>query len=243
MIEVIFGYGKSLESIINIVVLATSATFLLLFVYATRIILFRNMTKKVQNVRKLYPEEQTSMGRYDPSISKRGLHYQKYLLSYLIMQMIVQIIILFSIGVNIAYKNNAFSDRIVHSDQTEIHSDQIEISYDIWVMIGIGYFLPNMGILTVFLTTFFWAQEFFLGLALDLVSIMEIDFNKAANNEESVNNTKGINTVNIFLKPDLLRESYNKLRKTSCMKKFKISLQDTKYCNYMHAMCMSGGWH
>ena len=208
--EAVIGQGRTTANKVSITILIISSVCLLLFVHIPRIVIFRKMIKNVQTIRSISLEEHRSKGRYDPSISKRGLFYQIYLLTHMAMQMVVQAMILVSIGGKVIYENQQFFDM-------SVYNDELTISSHLWCMITIGYFLPIMGILTAFSTTFFWAQEFPVGLCLDLVSITEII---AKNSSESTDLKKTLKVIDKFLNVDHLMEDYHNLRQKGFLKKF-----------------------
>ncbi len=204
--EAILGQGKTNGNKISLVMLSVSGISLLAFVYITRLVILVRTVKHVQAIRRLPFQNKKSMPQTKSSISSRGLYYQAYLVVHAAFQMVIQISIFIAVGGKVAYDNRQFLDK-------SAYNDNVFISGHLWCMILTGYFIPIFGTLTGFATTFFWAQEFFIGLCIDLATILKIN---TINYSEDKDLLDGVNK---FLSINSLIKDYHILRKKKIWKK------------------------
>ena len=51
--------------------------------------------------------------------------------------------------------------------------DTIHVSGTLWYMLVAGYVLPVFGLLTFFVVTYFWVQEFPIGFCINCLSVLK----------------------------------------------------------------------
>lgn len=105
--------------------------------------------------------------KYDESIAKGALYFQIFFLIHTIDQMIAQVMMLVAIGAKIEHDNKEIN--------VDCKSWQpVCASPSLWYMLVAGWILPVCGFLTFFIVTYYWVQQFPIGLCIDFVRIMEM---------------------------------------------------------------------
>ena len=167
-----FGFitGKPIEKakdIISVILFCLSLLGMVLFVYILRIVILGYLIKFVHQQRKPNSNNPAYWQRYDydPDFSKSGLHFQIYFFVHVLGQMIAQILSLIAIGAKIQYDNS----ESCNCDDCDIH-----VSGFLWYMLASGYVLPVCGILTFFIVTYYWVQEYLIGICLNVLSLLRM---------------------------------------------------------------------
>ena len=63
----------------------------------------------------------------------------------------------------------------MNTDEENMNTDEgIRISNYLWYMLVSGYVLPVAGFFTFFIVTYYWVQEFPIGLCIDLLSLLQM---------------------------------------------------------------------
>ena len=151
-----------LENIICMILFSLSLLAMVLYVYVLRIVILGYLIKFVHQQRKPVSKNPAYWQKYDydPNISKSALYFQIYFFIHIIGQMIAQILSLIAIGAKI--QNDCSS------------SDNCRPSGFLWYMMVSGYVLPVCGVLTFFIVTYYWVQEFPIALCLDVLSLLQM---------------------------------------------------------------------
>ena len=154
--------------IICMILFSLSLLAMVLYVYILRIVILGYLIKFVHQQRKPISKNPAYWQKYDydPNISKSALYFQTYFFFHILGQMIAQILSLIAIGAKIQYDNDNRSCE--HVDP------RIHVSGFLWYMIVSGYVLPLCGVLTFFIVTYYWVQEFPIGLCLDILSLLQM---------------------------------------------------------------------
>lgn len=247
MFEAIVGQGyegKSHGDRIAFAAFLLSCVSLLAYVYVARIVIVVKIIQNVRNTRKPNPElleKAGSKSRYNPTISRSAMVHQVYFLVHLILQMLAQVMMLIAIGGKIRYDNRHFYSRsntvqsgffspsrfsfgITTDPNPLLNTDQVYVSSHLAYMMAMGYVLPVAGIFSFFIVTFYWVQEFPVGLCLDIVSIMEMESDAipigSTTMEERLKLPNLVEVINQFVNIDMLVEEFNILRSTTFGDKF-----------------------
>ena len=100
--------------------------------------------------------------RFPPLNTKSVAHLQRYFILYTFGQIVVQILMIMGIGITLHNENREyFEDCGVQS---------IEVSGFLWYMLVAGFILPIFGLLNFYFLTYYWVQEFSIGICIDFVS-------------------------------------------------------------------------
>ena len=77
---------------------------------------------------------------------------------------------------NSSDSENSMSNTDEQSSNTDEQSmdASISVSGPLWYMLVAGYVMPFFGIFTFFISTYFWTQEFPIGICVDALSILEL---------------------------------------------------------------------
>ena len=150
--------------IIGLILFSLSLLAMVLYVYILRIVILGYLIKFVHQQRKPISKNPAYWQKYDydPNISKSALYFQIYFFFHILGQMIAQILSLIAIGAKIQYDNRSCDDCSIH------------VSGFLWYMIVSGYVLPLCGVLTFFIVTYYWVQEFPIGLCIDILRLLQM---------------------------------------------------------------------
>ena len=189
--EVIIGRdveGKNLVDRLSFALFIISCISWILYVYLFRLIILSTMIKHIKTAR-------TTPGNYRPTDEDRSIQvsafwYQIYFVIHVVLQMLVQICMLVAIGGKIRYDNRHFYGIAVESsDETSsqlfnfidvrnvtdhVTDQSIYISGHLWYMIVAGYINPLLGFLTFFVVTYYWTEEFPIGLFVNMLNICKL---------------------------------------------------------------------
>ena len=159
MFGFITGKPKEAKDIISVILFCLSLLGMVLFVYILRIVILGYLIKFVHQQRKPKSNNPAYWQRYDydPDFSKSGLHFQIYFFVHVLGQMIAQILSVIAIGAKIQYDNS-----------------NGHVSGFLWYMLASGYVLPVCGIFTFFIVTYYWVQEYLIGLCLNVLSLLQM---------------------------------------------------------------------
>lgn len=136
-----------------------SCISLVLYVYIARIVVLAGTIINIKAVRT--PNKGMRINDTDHEIRQSALRYQIYFFIHVVLQMLAQILMFVAIGGKVRYDNRHF---YVPGNTDE----SIHVSGFLWYMIVAGYVAPMMGNLTFFIVTYYWTQEFPIGLYVDM---------------------------------------------------------------------------
>ena len=193
--------------IIGMLLFVFSLIALVLYVYVIRVVILGYLIKYVHKLRKPRRDDQAYWDKcgYDPSISNSAVKFQAYFFLHIVGQMIGQILTLIAIGAKIQYDNRSCGD-------VDVDNCTIRISSFLWFMIASGYVLPVCGVLTFFIVTYYWVQEFPVGLCLDILSLLQMpDINTIfyPNETKQSIQKKAVNLAHNLNKPTLKQHFNN----------------------------------
>lgn len=150
-----------------------SCIYFILYVYVARIVILAGMIRNVTDIRtperRMENKDARNERNYNRNVRKSAIWYQTCFTVHMVLQMLAQVLMLIAIGAKIRYDNRHFYRTNLEDSDEEIH-----VSGHLWFMIISGFFLPFMGFLSFFVVTFFWAQEFPIGLYVDMISLMKM---------------------------------------------------------------------
>ena len=140
----------------------------LFFVYIVRITVLIAANCRSQKLR--VPDKDTrDKCDFDPSISKSARYFQCYFVIHVCAQTVAQILIIITIAAAIREENKHLF--VANKNNPEMNMDEsIHASNQLWYMLVAGYTLPICGILSFFIVTYFWVQEFPIGICIDVMS-------------------------------------------------------------------------
>ena len=190
--EVVTGKAYLFSNItdgISFTLFGISSLSLLFYVYIVRIIILIvgiiHSEKKRKPQNKDEKETQTQFPDYDPAIRKAAKYFQIYFVCHVAAQMVAQILMIIAIGAKIRDDNSHLFENTTNIKETSlnstvnttkivaIESDSIHVSGTLWYMLVAGYVLPIIGLLTFFVVTYFWVQEFPIGFCIDVLSVLK----------------------------------------------------------------------
>lgn len=98
-------------------------------------------------------------------------------------------------------------------------------------MLAAGWIMPICGFLTFFIVTYYWVQQFPIGLCIDFVRIMEMPgvddllyaeehFKKGAKDSDKKTESLAARLVANFVRIDKLEKQFNDMRNIGASKKF-----------------------
>ena len=145
---------------ISFVLFIMSAILMLGFVYIPRIAVPLNAMCNLQ--KKRYFERSI-----DISNTKSSIHFQNYFILHSLGQIVSQVVMIAGIGILIHAENAHFVKDCL-ADETA------HVSVSLWYTLVAGYILPFLGLLTFILATYYWLQEFPIGISVDFLSIISL---------------------------------------------------------------------
>lgn len=208
--------GKQVTDRLNFALFILSCISLFLYVYIARILIVIGMIRSVQEART--PGEKAKESD-DPYVGSSALRYQIIFFFHVVLQMIAQIMMFVAIGAKIQYDNR-------HLFYPYSFDESIHVSGHLWYMIVAAYVTPAMGFLMFFVVTYYWTQEFPVGLLLDMVNILKMtghgpDTFLYKKNRECKSSADILKVFNNFVNLKTLRKDFEKLRdKHVCDKLF-----------------------
>ena len=195
---------------IGFVLLIISSLSLILYVYVLRLVVLGYLIKYVQKERKPPVADPARLQQlsyqtgYDETISKDALWFQSYFFFHVLGQMASQILVLIAIGAKIQYDNR-------DADES------FNVSGYLWFMMVSGYILPVCGTLTFFIVTYYWVQQFPIGICLDLLSILQMpDANHIFYPNQSTKEIRDkVNAIMNFFRYNDLKNDFTNMHKTA----------------------------
>ena len=170
--EVVTGapeLAENASNIIGIILFAIGCISVVLYVYLVRLGILIGIVKYVQSGRSPTTDDAEALKKvdYDPSFKKYGLIFQLFFLVHVAGQMMGQILMFIAIGGKVRYDNRNLYDS---SD----HDTRIYASPELWYMCVAATVLPVCGLLSFFIVTNFWVQEFPISLCLDMIKVLQM---------------------------------------------------------------------
>ena len=165
--------GKSTGERLSFALFVVSLVSMFLTVYLARIIVLLGMIKNATAVRspnkKMITTDIDNEGEkiYDPDIKQSAVRYQTFFCLHVVFQMLVQLLMYISIAAKIRHDNR-------HFYEDENSDEGIRVTNYLWYMMAAGYVLPIMGLLTFFIVTYYWSQQYPVGYRLDMISIFKM---------------------------------------------------------------------
>ena len=215
MFEVILSeayYVDTEANQISFALFVVSATLMVVFVYIVRFAVSVAAICNVNNKR--FPPEMK--GRFCSKNSTSAICLQGYFVLHEIGQMIVQVVMTISIGILIHAEN-------LHIFEDCTNEESVRISGCLWYMLVAGYILPIFGHINFYFLTYFWSQEFSIGICVDFVNALEQpDIAEILGIENEKEREKIFQIKNHF--PNL-KEEFNELQNTCCCHKFAYPFQ------------------
>ena len=209
--EVVTGEAyrfSNAEDGISFVLFAISLGLMLFYVYIVRIIIL--IAANYHSQKKRHHSSVEAAENFDPTIRRSALYFQVYFIIHVFGQMVAQVLMIITIGIGVHEENQSSSD------------DAIHISTDLWYMIVAGYLLPVFGLLTFFVVTYFWVQEFPIGVCVDFLSILQqpgIDEILEMEKTKSEGGEK-LSKINKYIHFSELKKQFKTLRTTAFLDKF-----------------------
>ena len=157
--------SKEALDIVGIIFFCISLASIIIYAYVLRTFILFYLIKFVHQQRKPRYESEKYLQKcgYDKNISKSAVWFQVYFFIHVVGQMIAQVLTLIIIGAKMQYDNRDCDD-----------INCISVSGFLWFMLVSGYVLPVCGVLTFFIVTYYWVQEFPIGLCVDVLSLLHM---------------------------------------------------------------------
>ena len=110
------------------------------------------------------------------------------------------------------------------------------ISHCLWYMLVAGYVLPICGLLTFFIVTYFWVQEFPVGICVDVLSILKRpQMDRIIDIKETREELKQkVDTIDRYIHRSELKKQFKGLQHTPWCDKFTYPFR----CPQMVILCM-----
>ena len=214
--EVITGkayHFNNVEDGVSFVLFAISLGLLFFYVYIVRIIV---LIAAIYHSQKSRSPPSIEGSDFDPSIKKSALYFQSYFIIHVLAQMVAQILMIITIGIGIHEENKHISS-----------NDSINVSNYLWYMIVAGYVLPVFGLLTFFVVTYFWVQEFPIGICVDVLSILQQPRIEELLELKKTKKEGGerLNKINRYIHFSELQKQFKNLRRTTFSGKFSYPFE------------------
>lgn len=221
-----FVEGAPYADRLAIVLLVITSISFFLHVYVARVAIMVIAIKRILAIRspnyKLIENyDLVRQRRYDFSSRKSAFRYLAYIFIHTILQMAIQFFIFFAIGGKMYNDNqNLFEDDIIDRS--------VHFSAYLWYLIGMGFITPIFGLFTSILVTYYWTQEFPIGLCLDIVSIWNLggpeDFVHVKEQlRDDRQGTQISRVINQFLKVEEMRSEFKQFTTIKWYKKLIYS--------------------
>lgn len=223
--EVVTGRGFESRSHISIIasfLLILSGLAFILYVYVARIVLIAGTLTRIYKTRTLN-KSATSLNNPPHSrhfTSKTSVvSYHIYTAVQMVFQMLVQVLMIVAIAARIRFENNG----------EKLDSDgPVHVSGFLWYMIAAAYITPYMGLGASLIVTYYWMQQYPIGLCIDMVRIWKL---KMPNQTEHICDILGYQQgiiqwdtiarkINRFLNIQILKTEFDNLCKKSWCSKF-----------------------
>ncbi|XP_064399158.1 uncharacterized protein LOC135345659 [Halichondria panicea] len=205
------------SNIIGMILFAIGGLTVLVYVYFARLGILIGIVKYVQNGRSPRTDDAAVLKSvdYDPSLKKYGLFFQLAFLLHVTGQMMGQVLMLIAIGGKIRYDNR-------HLYNPSDRDTRVYASPELWYMCVAATVLPVCGLLSFFIVTNFWVQEFPISLCLDMIKLLkmpgadEIFDSKQVVKDGAKEMSK---VISKFIRVDQLKTDYNVLSNTRFLDK------------------------
>ena len=204
---------------ISFVLFIVSTISMLAFVYITRIVISISAMCKLRKKRCLEDCSTSSClcsfllslpFRKFKSTIYEAIHFQKYFVLHLIGQAVSQMVMMAAIGTLIRSEN-------MHFFEDCLTDESIHVSGYLWYMIVAGYILPALGFISFFFTTYYWLQEFLIGISIDFISILHMPSIVEKLGIQTEERREKINEIIRYFNFDELKSSFDdQLHKKSC---------------------------
>ena len=237
--EMIVGKAFMFENgvdVISFILFIISTVSLLFYVYILRIYILVVANITSQKKRKPEPVEgKDKNNEFDHDINKSAAYFQAYFIFHVIAQMVAQIFMIIAIAAKIRDDNrHLFDSRVVtnstnssvlmNTDNMGSMDESIHVSGYLWYMLVMGYILPVFGFLSFFIVTYFWVQEFPIGICIDMVSLLLMPMasvNDASKPKKKEEVKKRIEKITKYLHYAELKKQFKGLRGTKWLDKFE----------------------
>ena len=198
---------------ISFFVFLMSAILMLVFVYTVRIAVLISAIGKLRRRRSL----EGTVDGLDATNTKSAAHIQNYFVFHAIGQMIVQMVIIAIVGILI-YEEN------IHLIEDCRYDETIRVSVYLWYVLVSGYALPTLGLFSFPLLTYYWLQEFPIGITIDFLSILKLP-NIAEKLEMEKKQQHKINDIVGHFNFPQLKQEFDALHDRWCCYKFIYPFQ------------------
>jgi len=132
------------------------------------------------------------------------VYFLVYFLVYITLQMTVQAFMIVATGREIYEENLHFHNASSYSNQSTENPTSclpVKVSVYLWCMIVMTYLLPVVGLLMFFLIGYYWVEEFFITVYIQICE-----------NLKSIAKSPGIDTIfQIKEKADKMNQSFSKI--------------------------------
>ena len=145
-----------------------TAVSMICYVYVMRLAILAKAMYYTQKMRKPKKAKDETPG-FDYSISNWSFYFQGYFFYHVLTQMIAQILMIVIIAAKIRY-----DDLFQSSDTDHTNKDGVRIPYYLWYMLVGGFVFPVFGFLTFLIGTYYWVQEFSIGLCKDMLNLLQM---------------------------------------------------------------------
>ena len=145
-----------------------TAVSMICYVYVMRLAILARAMYYTQKMRKPKKAKDETPG-FDYSISNWSFYFQGYFFYHVLTQMIAQILMIVIIAAKIRY-----DDLFQSSDTDHTNEDGVRVPYYLWYMLVGGFVFPVFGFLTFLTGTYYWVQEFSIGLCKDMLNLLQM---------------------------------------------------------------------
>ena len=174
LFEVIVGRGlegKSPGDIVGIILFVVSLLSMIITVYIARIVILLAMVVNTSNVstpdKNLVKEDGTLPSEHNPEILKSNFWYRVSFCVHVILQMLAQVVMYIAIAAKIRYDNRHF----YRSGNTD---ENIYASSYLWYMMFAGFVTPTLGLISFFVVTHYWSQQYPIGYRIQTMEIFRM---------------------------------------------------------------------
>ena len=154
----------------------------------------------------------------DPKAARAAFIFQLYFFYHVFGQMVAQVLMLIATGAKIQFDNRHLLNPYNKERET------IHVSSHLWYMLVAGYIMPVCGILTFFLVTYYWTQEFPIGVLIDMLQILG-KADKLCPNDSIEDWKEKFNTVEKYLNLAEMNKNFQKMQKGHLCHKFLYPFQ------------------
>lgn len=196
-----FATGTA-NDIVGLIRFALSAVSFVAFVYILRVVIIASATFKICRIRR-------------GNVS----YVMLYFFVHITLQMIVQTFMIVVTGREIYEENlHFYNASISDSNSTELGDPclPVIVSGTLWYMIIGTYLFPIMGIIIFFVVGYYWVQEFFISIFIDMKSLLKTPTLFTIEN----NLTSTLDRLDRYLPQGTLEDEFDALRGACFCTKF-----------------------